>query len=104
MMDIETAIVGVGPGAIAAAIQLHQSGRDFVIFGAGEIGGMLRNAHWVENHPGQMPASGIERSEQLASHLRRLNIQPIKKNVDSIDIEGSCYQLKWDEGKRSCKN
>jgi thioredoxin reductase len=48
----EVAIIGAGPAGIAAAIQLKRFNIEPIVFEQDEIGGLLRNAHLVENYPG----------------------------------------------------
>ncbi len=45
-------IVGAGPAGIAAAIQLLRYDIKPLLLEQGEVGGLLRNANWVENYPG----------------------------------------------------
>jgi len=45
-------IIGAGPAGISAAIQLRRVGLAPVLLEKNEVGGLLRNAHRVENYPG----------------------------------------------------
>ncbi len=49
---VDVVIIGAGPSGIAAAIQLKRSGIEPILMEKGEVGGLLRNAHLVENYPG----------------------------------------------------
>ena len=52
-MDIkDVLIIGAGPAGIATAIQLKRYNIEPVLLEQEEIGGLLRNAHLVENYPG----------------------------------------------------
>ncbi|HAZ31590.1 MAG TPA: NAD(P)/FAD-dependent oxidoreductase, partial [Dehalococcoidia bacterium] len=51
-MKQEVAIIGAGPGGIAAAIQLKRYGIEPAILEKSHIGGLLVNANLVENYPG----------------------------------------------------
>jgi len=48
----DVVIIGAGPAGIAMAIQLKRHGIEPVILEQGEIGGLLKNANFVENYPG----------------------------------------------------
>jgi thioredoxin reductase len=52
MRKCDVAIVGCGPAGLGAAIQLKRMGVDTLVFEASRVGGLLRNAHLVENYPG----------------------------------------------------
>ncbi len=45
-------IIGAGPAGIACAIQLKRFGFEPVIYEKGEYGGLLKNAHFIENYLG----------------------------------------------------
>jgi len=46
------AVIGAGPGGIAASIQLSRAGHEVTVFETGRVGGNLWNAGFVENYPG----------------------------------------------------
>jgi thioredoxin reductase (NADPH) len=48
----DVVIIGAGPAGIAAAIQLKRYGLNPILLEREAVGGLLRNAHWVENYPG----------------------------------------------------
>ncbi len=52
MIRAEVVIIGAGPAGIATAIQLKRYGLQAELLEQDEIGGLLRNAHCVENYPG----------------------------------------------------
>lgn len=52
MVDKFVIIIGAGPAGLSAAIQLKRYGIETVVLEKGPPGGLLRNAHLVENYPG----------------------------------------------------
>ncbi len=79
-------IIGAGPAGIAAAIQLKRSGYTPLLFEKNRCGGLLRNAHLVENYPGYYEGiSGQALSDDFIRHLAVLKIEPIYKSVQSLD-------------------
>jgi len=82
MSDINVAIIGAGPCGIAAAIQLKRYGLDPVVFEAERIGGLLNNAHLVENYPGFPDGiNGVELvklfTRQAQSWLIKIRFEPV---------------------------
>jgi thioredoxin reductase len=65
---IAVIIIGAGPAGIAAAVQLQRSGIKFLLLEKVGIGGLLNEAHRVENFPG-IP-NGIA-GKTLAARLKR---------------------------------
>ena len=52
MQTCDIAIIGCGPAGLSAAIQLKRLGEEPLVFEASRVGGLLVNAHLVENYPG----------------------------------------------------
>lgn len=70
-VERDVAIIGAGPAGIAAAIQLLRSGIEPLLLDSGTPGGLLWNAHRVENYPG-FPA-GISGPRLVRRFLRQLH-------------------------------
>ncbi len=82
----QIAVIGAGPGGIAAAIQLKRFGLSPLVFEKGEIGGLLRNAHWVENYPGfPCGISGPDLAGLMKLHLESLEIPVLYEDVLQVD-------------------
>lgn len=64
------AIIGAGPAGIAAAIQLRRYGFKPMVIERAEPGGLVKNAHLVENYPG-FPEGipGVKLVKLLRQHL-----------------------------------
>ena len=83
MSDVDIAIIGAGPCGIAAAIQLKRYGLDPVVFEAERIGGLLNNAHFVENYPG-FP-DGINGAELGKLFARQAQNRSIKIRFEPVN-------------------
>ena len=83
MSDVDVAIIGAGPSGIAAAIQLKRYGFDPVVFEAERIGGLLNNAHLVENYPG-FP-DGISGAELVKLFARQGQNRSIKIRFEPVN-------------------
>lgn len=80
-------IVGAGPAGIAAAIQLQRCGIGFVLFEKHEPGGLLRNAHWVENYPGFPDGiSGPDLVGRMITHAHRLGVRITQEKILHIEL------------------
>ncbi|MFC2082492.1 NAD(P)/FAD-dependent oxidoreductase [Candidatus Bipolaricaulota bacterium] len=70
MIQRNVVIIGAGPAGIAAAIELLRSGVEPLLLDSGTPGGLLWNAHRVENYPG-FP-SGLSGPRLVRRFLRQL--------------------------------
>lgn len=94
----DVAIIGAGPAGVAASVYLKRAGFDIVLFEKDEVGGLLNNAHIVENYPGfPRGIKGFELCKLFSSQLNRWNIRPIKSEVTEISMEGSNFLLSFDD-------
>jgi thioredoxin reductase (NADPH) len=95
-MNLDIAIIGAGPAGIAAAVQLKRFDLAPYVFEKKNIGGLLWNAHWVENYPG-FPGgiSGADLAMLFKNHLETFHIPVIPDAVTSLDYqpEHDCFQL-----------
>jgi thioredoxin reductase (NADPH) len=99
------AVVGAGPAGIAASIYLKRAGIDDVaLFEKKEVGGLLLNAHLVENYPGfPMGIKGANLCNLMKDQLSRWNIKPIMEEVKQISIENDNFILNTSDGKSKFK-
>ena len=99
MSVTDVAIVGAGPAGLAAAIQLKRYGIEFRILERERIGGLLTNAHLVENYPG-FP-KGISGPALVRSFKRQLNnfgIEVEFNEVKKIDSHDDLFCLSTSQG------
>ncbi len=91
---MDVVIVGAGPAGIAAAIQLRRSGVGFVLFEHKEIGGLLLNAHLVENYPGfPQGISGPDLVQRFKQQLERWEIPVSPESVDRVEHRDGAFQV-----------
>jgi thioredoxin reductase (NADPH) len=68
---LKVGIIGGGPAGSAAALQLKRYELEPLVFEEAEVGGLIRNAHLVENYPGfPRGIDGPQLAALLRSHLR----------------------------------
>ncbi|MEW6335436.1 MAG: NAD(P)/FAD-dependent oxidoreductase [Thermodesulfobacteriota bacterium] len=92
MKEEAATIIGAGPAGIAAAIQLARSGIDPLVVEKERVGGLLKNAHWVENYPGFPDGIAgldlVSRFErQLASHVPEV----LFEEVTNVGLDGHAF-------------
>ncbi len=84
----EIIIIGAGPAGIAASVQLSRYGVDCLLLEEGTPGGLLKNAHIIENYPG-FPAgiTGPQMVTRLREHLTKCNLNPLRETVKSLTFD-----------------
>lgn len=97
-------IIGGGPAGITTAIQLTRYGIDNLLFEREEIGGLLRNAHLIENYPGFPDGiPGVKLIELFHQHLEKLNVNIEFREVKYLDYNNNLFSISIDEKKFSSK-
>ena len=91
----DVGIIGSGPAGIAAGIYLKRAGFKIILFEKNRIGGLLQNAHLVENYPGFPDGiSGVKLCEFMKKHLEKWKIKPIFEKIIKISFEKKNFILK----------
>lgn len=94
-MNVEhVTIIGAGPAGIATALQLKRYGITPVLLEKNTIGGLLRNAHLVENYPGfPRGISGVNLVHLFRDHLEGASITVFPEEVIKLDIEDENFLI-----------
>ena len=94
-MNVEdVVIVGAGPAGVAAAVQLKRYGIDPILLEREAVGGLLRNAHRVENYPGfPNGIGGMELVRLLEQHLSASGVMVQFEDVKKITSEASEFKI-----------
>ncbi len=104
MSVTDVAIVGAGPAGLAAAIQLKRYGIEFRILERERIGGLLTNAHLVENYPGfPKGISGPALVRSFKRQLRNFGIKVEFNEVKKIDSHDDLFCLSTSQGSLSSR-
>jgi thioredoxin reductase (NADPH) len=99
MHACEVAIIGAGPAGITAAVQLQRYGIEPVIFEQDIPGGLLREAHLVENYPG-FPG-GIPGKRLAALFFEQAIASGIAirhERVTNLDYADGIFQIETENG------
>ncbi|MGB9004595.1 MAG: NAD(P)/FAD-dependent oxidoreductase [Candidatus Aminicenantales bacterium] len=99
MPVLEVAVIGAGPAGVAAAIQLKRQGIAFRIWERDKIGGLLRNAHLVENYPGfPRGISGPALARLFKKQLDRLGVRVEFHDVLELDYGRGLFSIRTPTG------
>jgi len=104
MPVLEVAVIGAGPAGAAAAIQLKRQGIAFRIWERDKIGGLLRNAHLVENYPGfPRGISGPDLAQLFKKQLDRLGVRVEFYDVLELDYVRGLFSIRTPRGVLSSR-
>lgn len=85
-------IIGAGPAGIAAAIQLKRSGMAPFVVEKERVGGLLKNAHWVENYPGFPDGiSGLHLVSLFERQLAGHGLEVLFEEVLNVELDGHAF-------------
>jgi len=98
------AIIGAGPAGIAASVQLTRCGIEPYVFEKNVIGGLLRNANFIENYPGfPNGISGVQLVKLLDRHLRKNHIRVRFEEVLDLVYQNKKFILSTTKNQISVK-
>ncbi|NPA75051.1 MAG: NAD(P)/FAD-dependent oxidoreductase [Euryarchaeota archaeon] len=89
-MDAKVGIIGAGPAGVAAAVQLKRFDISSTIFEKDRIGGLIRNAHRVDNtmlFPNGI--SGKNFAALLEEYVKKYRISVVHREVQSARVRDS---------------
>jgi thioredoxin reductase len=93
----DVTIIGAGPAGIAAAVQLRRYGLDPLVLEAQRVGGLLWNAHRVENYLG-FPSgiSGHELVELFQRQLETWSVPVFFEEVRRLSFSDGLFRIETD--------
>jgi len=102
-MIYDTLILGGGPGGYTSAIYAIRYGLKCLII-AKEPGGVMNEAHKVENFPGFFSISGIELMDKIKDHVKSLNVNINEEEVVMISKGKEGFKIKTNKNEYSSKS
>jgi thioredoxin reductase (NADPH) len=86
---VDVAVIGAGPAGCAAAVQAARLGLSVALVDeTGEAGGLVVEAHLVENYPGLGPIPGAELASRLRSFVGSFGIEVIRDRITRVEADG----------------
>lgn len=86
-------IVGGGPGALSAALNLKARNKDFILFAGNEKEIVIEKSHWIDNYLGLPDISGKDMMEKFRSHVLKNKIEIRKEKIYNILSMGEYFVL-----------
>ena len=84
-------IVGGGPAALSAAVNLKARNKDFIVFAGNEKELPLEKSHWVNNYLGMPDVTGKEMMNGFRAHAIKEGAEIKKEKVYNILSMGDYY-------------
>ena len=97
--DERIVIVGAGPAGCAAAVQCKRLGVEpRLLDRTGRAGGLIANAHRVENYPGLEPSDGPTFVARLQAHIARFGIEVVSGTVTGLEASPRRFVVRGSSG------
>lgn len=97
-------IVGAGPAGVAAAVQLARYGIRPLVYERGTVGGLLRTASLIENHPGfPRGIRGPELAALLSEQLAASGAELVGSEVIALERQGELFRVKTTGGSSAAR-
>lgn len=94
MADDKVVIIGAGPAGLTAALQLQRQGIPPLLLERHKVGGLLNNAHWVENYPGFVEGiSGPDLVDLFHRQAERLGVIITPEEVIAVKYQDSLFWI-----------
>lgn len=87
-------VIGAGPAGLTAAMQLARMGISARLLERADPGGLLLNAHWVENYPGFPEGlSGPDLARLMRCQAERAGAALTRDEVVSLEYGEGCFHI-----------
>jgi thioredoxin reductase (NADPH) len=97
--DERIVIIGAGPAGCAAAVQCKRLGVEpRLLDRTGRAGGLIANAHRVENYPGLEPSDGPTFVARLQAHIARFGIEVVSGTVTGLEASPRRFVVRDSSG------
>lgn len=95
----QVAVIGAGPGGLAAAVYARRAGFNCMVIERGAPGGNMFIADRIENYPGfPEGVSGPDLSRRMEEQAKNLGAEFMQTSVNKISIRDDIKVLETDKG------
>ncbi|MCX6742173.1 MAG: FAD-dependent oxidoreductase [Candidatus Pacearchaeota archaeon] len=102
--EYDIVIVGAGAAGCAAAIYSSRRNLKTLLLELKGVGGLFLDASWIENYPGFERISGVELAEKFKSQVKKLPIDLVLGEVQSIKKNEEGFEIKTTKENFSAKS
>lgn len=92
-------IIGEGPAGLTAAIYAKRAELDVLLIERYGAGGQILNTYEVDNYPGLPGLSGFELGTKMSEHVDKFNVDRVRAEVESVELEDKVKIIKTDSGE-----
>ena len=104
MADYKVVIIGAGPAGLTAALQLQRQGIPPLLLERHRVGGLLNNAHWVENYPGFVEGiSGPDLVDLFRRQVERIGVIVTSEEVIGVEYQDNLFRIATNKREISAK-
>ena len=104
MADYKVVIIGAGPAGLTAALQLQRQGIPHLLLERHRVGGLLNNAHWVENYPGFVEGiSGPDLVDLFRRQVERIGVIVTYEEVIEVEYQDKLFRIATDKREIAAK-
>ena len=83
-MVYDTAIIGTGPAALSAALNLKLHDKSVVLFGSGALSVKVEKSELIANYPGVPMVQGSELNARFRAQMEEMGLQITEKKVTQV--------------------
>ncbi|MBR3645371.1 MAG: FAD-dependent oxidoreductase, partial [Lachnospiraceae bacterium] len=89
----DVAIIGTGPAAVSAAINLKIHNKNIIMFGTKELSKKVQKSEQIINYPGITTINGAALNDRFMEHLTSMDINITEQMVTNINQMSDNFML-----------
>ncbi|MFH1456381.1 MAG: FAD-dependent oxidoreductase [archaeon] len=98
MNKLDVLIIGSGCAGMSCAIYSARYKRKTLIIGE-KVGGLMNDAHWVENYPGYTRITGMDLIKKFKEHVDSLKVEFKDDEIVNVKKKNNGFEVKTKSGE-----